>query len=136
VLEAARLLAPFDSEYTIRFAAWDEEEIGLVGSYAYAQRAANQGQEILGVLNLDMIAWDSDNDYTYSIATNALSQSFTNDFLRTTAYYQPLLNHNYYYTTASDHASFWQYGYRRCWPLRTGTISTNTITPPATTSTF
>lgn len=111
VLEAARLLAPFDSEYTIRFAAWDEEEIGLVGSYAYAQRAANQGQEILGVLNLDMIAWDSDNDYTYSIATNALSQSFTNDFLRTTAYYQPLLNHNYYYTTASDHASFWQYGY-------------------------
>jgi subtilisin-like proprotein convertase family protein len=111
VLEAARLLAPFESEYTIRFAAWDEEEIGLVGSYAYAQRAASQGQQILGVLNLDMIAWDSDNDYTYSIATNTLSQSFTNDFLRTTAYYQPQLNHNYYYTTASDHASFWQFDY-------------------------
>jgi subtilisin-like proprotein convertase family protein len=111
VLEAARLLAPFDLEYTIRFAAWDEEEIGLVGSHAYAQRAASQGQQILGVLNLDMIAWDSDNDFTYSIATNTLSQSFTNDFLRTTSYYQPQLNHNYYYTTASDHASFWQYDY-------------------------
>jgi subtilisin-like proprotein convertase family protein len=111
VLEAARLLAPFDFDYTIRFAAWDEEEIGLVGSYAYAQRAKNQGQQILGVLNLDMIAWDSNNDNTYSIATNTLSQSFTNDFIRTSAYYTPQLNHNFYYTTASDHASFWQFGY-------------------------
>jgi len=111
VLEAARILAPFDFDFTIRFAAWDEEEIGLVGSYAYAESAFNQGHEILGVLNLDMIAWDSDNDYTYTIATNALSQAFTNDYITTTALYQPQFNHNYYYTTASDHASFWEFGY-------------------------
>ncbi|MBW6490127.1 MAG: M20/M25/M40 family metallo-hydrolase [Lentimicrobium sp.] len=111
VLEAARLFANLDFDYSIRFAAWDEEEIGLVGSAAYAQYASFQGRQILGVLNLDMIAWDSDNDFVYTIATNTLSQSFSNDFLSTTALYQPQMNHNYYYTTASDHASFWSYGY-------------------------
>ncbi len=111
VLEAARILAPFDFDYTIRFAAWDEEEIGLVGSYAYAEQAFLQGHQILGVLNLDMIAWDSDNDYTYTIATNDFSQAFTNDYITTTALYQPQFSHNYYYTTASDHASFWEFGY-------------------------
>lgn len=111
VLEAARILSPFDFDYTLRFAAWDEEEIGLEGSYVYAGSAYYQGHEILGVLNLDMIAWDSDNDYTYTIATNDLSQAFTNDYIATTALYQPQFEHNYYYTTASDHASFWDYGY-------------------------
>lgn len=111
VLEAARLFANLDFDYTIRFAAWDEEEIGLVGSYAYAQRASNLNQDIIGVLNLDMIAWDSNNNFVYTIATNTLSQDFTNDFIRTTKLYQPVLNHNYYYTTVSDHASFWQFNY-------------------------
>jgi len=111
VLEAARVLAPFEFDYTIRFALWDEEEIGLVGSYAYAQRAYNQGNNIIGVLNLDMIAWDSDNNFLYTIATNDISQAFTADYIATTAIYQPQLNHNYHYTTASDHASFWQFGY-------------------------
>lgn len=111
VLEAARLFANLDFDYSIRFAAWDEEEIGLVGSEVYAQTASFIGQQILGVLNLDMIAWDSDDDFVYTIATNTLSQSFTNDFLSTTDLYQPQLEHNYYYTTASDHASFWSFGY-------------------------
>ncbi|MBV2247629.1 MAG: M28 family peptidase [Lentimicrobium sp.] len=111
VLEAARLLSGFDFDYTLRFAAWDEEEIGLVGSYFYAQRAASEQQQIIGVLNLDMIAWDSNNDFRYSIATNALSQPFTNDFIATTELYQSQLSHAFHYTTASDHASFWQYNY-------------------------
>jgi len=111
VLEAARILAPFDFDFTIRFAAWDEEEIGLVGSYVYAQSAFGQEQEILGVLNLDMIAWDSDNDYEFTIATNEFSQAFVNDYLATTLLYQPQFTHNYYYTEASDHASFWDFGY-------------------------
>ncbi len=111
VLEAARLFANLDFDYTIRFAAWDEEEIGLVGSKAYANYAASQGHQIMGVLNLDMIAWDSDNDFTYTIATNEDSKWFSNDFIATAALYQPQLNHNFYYTTSSDHSSFWNAGY-------------------------
>jgi subtilisin-like proprotein convertase family protein len=111
LLEAARLLRTLDLEYTVKFAAWDEEEIGLVGSQYYAQGASNSGAQILGVLNLDMIAWDSDDDFTYSISVNDISEAFSDDFITTTGYYQPLLNHNFISTTASDHASFWQYGY-------------------------
>lgn len=111
VLEAARILKNMPTDYTIRFAAWDEEEIGLIGSHFYAQRAYNNGQNILGVLNLDMIAWDSNNDMLFSIATNSNSQAFSNDFVLTNSYYQPQLSHNFINTTASDHASFWEYGY-------------------------
>lgn len=111
VLEAARILSTIDLDYTVRFAAWDEEEIGLIGSEHYAEMASVNGDEILGVLNLDMIAWDSDNDMVYSIATNSISTKFTNDFLTTTGYYQPSLSNNFINTNASDHASFWQYGY-------------------------
>lgn len=111
VMEAARILASINLDYTVRFAAWDEEEIGLVGSEHYAELAYINGHDILGVLNLDMIAWDSDNDMVYSIATNASSSAFTTDFITTTGYYQSELTNNFINTTASDHASFWQYGY-------------------------
>jgi subtilisin-like proprotein convertase family protein len=111
VLEAARILSNIDSDYTIIFAAWDEEEIGLVGSDVYAQNAFNNGDQILGVLNLDMIAWDSDNDNLFSVSTNNTSTNFTNDFILTNSYYQPQLTNNFINTTASDHASFWTYGY-------------------------
>lgn len=111
VLEAARVLASLNPEYTIRFAAWDEEEIGLIGSAYYASLAAMNNDYILGVLNLDMIAWDSDSDLVYSIATNEISTAFTNDFVTTTSLYQPALSHNFKSITASDHASFWDEGY-------------------------
>lgn len=111
VLEAARILSTISTDYTIKFAAWDEEEIGLIGSQYYAQQAFGNGDQILGVLNLDMIAWDSDNDDLYSIAKNDNSSAFSDDFITTTGYYEPQLANNFISTTASDHASFWNYGY-------------------------
>ncbi len=111
VIEAARILSNIDLDYTVRFAAWDEEEIGLIGSEFYAQQAYMNGDIIMGVINLDMIAWDSDNDLLYSLGTNAASTQLTNDFLTTTSLYQPGLSNNFTSITASDHASFWQYDY-------------------------
>ncbi len=110
-MEAARILSTLDLAYTVKFIAWDEEETGLVGSNYYAQLAYSNGEDILGVINLDMIAWDSNDDLLYSISTNPASSSFSNDFITTTAYYQPQLSNNFINTTASDHASFWEYGY-------------------------
>lgn len=110
-MEAARVLSNLDLLYTVKFITWDEEEIGLVGSYYYAQQAFANGEDILGVLNLDMIAWDSNDDLEFSIATNPNSTSFTNDFTLTTGYYQPQLSYNYISITGSDHASFWEAGY-------------------------
>ena len=58
VLEAARILSQYDSAYTIRFIAFDREEQGLHGSSAYA--SAHAGDNILGMVNLDMIAYNPD----------------------------------------------------------------------------
>ncbi|HLN52878.1 MAG TPA: M28 family peptidase [Lentimicrobium sp.] len=110
-MEAARVLRSIDLLYTVKFIAWDEEEIGLVGSNYYAQQALANGEEILGVLNLDMIAWDSNDDLEFSIATNPLSTAFSNDFILTNGYYQPELSYNFIDVTASDHSSFWNAGY-------------------------
>jgi Zn-dependent M28 family amino/carboxypeptidase len=63
VLEAARILAPLQLEYTVIFIAFDEEERGLIGSHAYADSSFNRGDSILFVFNYDMIAWDGNNDY-------------------------------------------------------------------------
>ncbi|MBU0492623.1 MAG: Zn-dependent exopeptidase M28 [Chloroflexi bacterium] len=85
VLTAARLLAPHDFAYTIRFVLLTGEEQGLQGSAAYAADCAAQGQDIRGVINLDMIAYDSDPDPIidlYAVSAVPASQSLTLAFAR------------------------------------------------------
>jgi hypothetical protein len=56
VLEVARVLSPYPAEYTIRFVAFDREEQGLLGSYAYVD--AHTDDDIVGVISPDMISWN------------------------------------------------------------------------------
>jgi hypothetical protein len=70
VLEAARLLSTRELTYTVEYILWDAEERGLVGSRHYAERARANGDSILGVINLDMISWDSDGDDRASLEYN------------------------------------------------------------------
>ena len=58
VIEAARVLSLYSPKYTIVYALWSGEEQGLKGSWYYANKAKTDNEEILGVINLDMIAWD------------------------------------------------------------------------------
>lgn len=58
VLEAARVLSQYEFEATIKFIAFDREEDGLFGSKDYAAAAAGRGDNILGMVNLDMIAFN------------------------------------------------------------------------------
>jgi hypothetical protein len=60
VLMAAKLLAHRRFAYTVRFVLFTGEEQGLHGSAAYAAACAAAGDNILGVVNLDMIAYNSD----------------------------------------------------------------------------
>ncbi|MBS4013179.1 MAG: M20/M25/M40 family metallo-hydrolase [Bacteroidetes bacterium] len=57
VLEIARILSQYDFERSIIFCAFSGEEYGLFGSKAYANRCAQQGMNILGYFNLDMIGY-------------------------------------------------------------------------------
>ena len=68
VLEAARVLSQYQFHSTMVFIAFDAEEIGLYGSKQYA--AAHQGDNILGMLAVDMIGYRDPNNptdaYVYS----------------------------------------------------------------------
>jgi len=59
-LEAARALSVAEFERTLVVVCWDEEELGLLGARAYADRAIQQGTEIAGMYSLDMIGYKSD----------------------------------------------------------------------------
>ena len=57
ILETARLLSPYTFDRTIIFANWCAEEIGLVGSAAYAHDMAEQQMDIVAYFNLDMTGY-------------------------------------------------------------------------------
>ncbi len=115
VLEAARIFSQYQSDYTIIYALWDEEEQGLVGSAYYALQAYNSGDSIKGVINMDMIAWDSNNDNVAEIHTSSVANSIQlkNQMVSVNTDYNlganlSIINPG---TGASDHASFWNRGY-------------------------
>ncbi|MBN1638644.1 MAG: M28 family peptidase [Ignavibacteriales bacterium] len=115
VLEAARLLSNYTFPYTIVYALWDEEEQGLVGSKYYANDARNQNDSILGVINLDMIAYDSDSNYVADIHTNEFesSQDLMNKMIDIKNIYELDINFNIIDPGKpwSDHKSFWDKNY-------------------------
>lgn len=115
VLEAARILSKYKTDYTIIYALWDNEEIGLLGSYYYAQQASSKKDSIVAVINMDMIGWDSNNDYLAEIHTKNINNSnqIVNNLVKINADYGvglqlAVINPG---TTASDHASFWNFNY-------------------------
>lgn len=115
VIEAARIFTQYNSKYTIIYALWDEEEQGLVGSAYYAQQAALAGDSIMGVINMDMIAYDSDSDSEGEIHVRnyANSNSLKDIMVQVNTTYSigviPRIENPG--TTASDQASFWNNGY-------------------------
>lgn len=57
ILETARLLSCYTFDRTIIYANWCAEEIGLVGSAAYAHDCAEQRMDIVAYFNLDMTGY-------------------------------------------------------------------------------
>jgi hypothetical protein len=115
VLEAARILSNIEFPYSIVYALWDEEEIGLLGSKDYAEKANTMGMDIQGVINIDMIAWDSNDDGLVEIHSNQNlnSGAVTNVMQQINSEYDLGLDpvvHNPG-ASASDHSSFWNYNY-------------------------
>lgn len=115
VLEAARVLAGYDFEYTIVFALWDEEEYGLAGSSNYATVADNANDTIHGVINMDAIAHDSDNDSVARVHARppGNSEEIADTVMAVNIDYNIgldmiLVNPG---ATYSDHASFWNHNY-------------------------
>ncbi len=115
-MAAARALADMDFERTLRFIVWAGEEQGLLGSEHYAQNSADLGEDIVGVVNLDMVAYDEENGQRDD------SSDYTNGPSQWLAQYLVDAAHVYNvqhifdivldpFAGGSDHASFWQVGY-------------------------
>ncbi|TVP42285.1 MAG: M20/M25/M40 family metallo-hydrolase, partial [Gemmatimonadales bacterium] len=70
LLEAARVLAQAPRKATIEFAFLTAEEAGLLGAREYVRRMVEEGRQLVGVLNNDMIGWTRshrlDNTIRYS----------------------------------------------------------------------
>jgi hypothetical protein len=115
VIEAARIFRNYSFPYTIIYALWDEEEQGLIGSAYYATQAFNAGDSIMGVINLDMIAYDGNNDSKCEVHTRSVGSSL----LLSSKMMQANVDYNIGLTfivknpgsTYSDHASFWNKNY-------------------------
>lgn len=115
VLEAARVMSPYDFKYTVRFICFGAEEQGLCGSEVYAQAAWAAGDLIRGVVNLDMLLYGPPGHDTIKINYDSNSLPIAQAFNTAAASYVPGLNVRLVYAPGaggSDHYSFWQYGYR------------------------
>ncbi len=115
VLEAARLFSGKQFEYSIIYALWDEEEIGLIGSDYYASQAASNGDVIHAVINMDMISWDGDEDMVVEIHSSydANSNDLSDYIVEVNNLYDLQLTPSIEIpgTTASDHSRFWNNNY-------------------------
>ena len=118
VLEAAKALSCYAFKNTVRFLTTTGEEQGLYGSTDYAGDSYTAGENIQGVLNMDMPGWEGDNspvgedlDLNYDSNSQALGTFYkqcATDYgtgLAVNAFLCPSLD-------ASDHYPFWQKGYK------------------------
>lgn len=118
LLQTAELLADTDFAFTIRFVFFTGEEQGMYGSYYYAAAVAAAQENIIGVLNLDMIAWDAvegpDIDLHTHLPTveddsDRLAALFASVIQAYSLELAPQIVENG--TRFSDHSRFWDRGY-------------------------
>jgi hypothetical protein len=122
VLAAAGIMSQYRFDRSIRFVLFTGEEQGLLGSGVYAAAAKASGDNIVGVLNLDMISWNGSAPDTFQLYTRTTSTpGYTNDLLIATTFTNAVVayglsNHLAPVIIAngfnpSDHSSFWNNGY-------------------------
>jgi hypothetical protein len=118
VLAAADLLRAIDFDCTLRFVLFTGEEQHLLGSAAYAADIAAAGDDVRGVLNLDMIGYNSDALPIVDLhARSAVfgSLDIAQTFSQVVGAYDldliPDILLNNYLGDYSDNKSFWDRGY-------------------------
>lgn len=114
MLATAKLLQGKELKHTVRFVAFDQEEIGLVGSAAYAKSLVENGEKanVLGDVQMEMMGYNSRNDGKFHvISCDRPDSQFMVDAFKSVV---SRLNSGLVITRActdrSDHASFWKHG--------------------------
>jgi hypothetical protein len=114
VLEAARIFAGMDFAFTVRFVLFSGEELGLFGSRHFARAARESGEDIVGVINMDMIGHEADGAFDLHVVGNHQSEWLLREAeaiaasLDTPLTLFPEIDPDLVF---SDHAPFWGQGY-------------------------
>jgi Peptidase family M28/Secretion system C-terminal sorting domain len=123
ILEIARVLSDpssgFRSDITLKFIAFASEESGPAhsgghgGSNHYAAAARSRGEEIVGMVSVDMIGYNPSNMYTAVVSDTPSAWLGTRFRRALDSTGISLLTNSRPYPTAtySDHETFWNYGY-------------------------
>jgi hypothetical protein len=113
VMEIARIMNHYSFDRTVRFICFSAEELGLLGSRHYAQEAVRAGENIRGMIDLDMIAYTAKAAEDLDIITNSSSEWLADLFLACAGNYTalPILKSIRPSATGSDHSPFWDQGY-------------------------
>jgi hypothetical protein len=114
LLEMARVLSAYETEYTIKYIAFDHEECGLQGSVNYMLEHIDD--DIRGVVNVDMIAWNSRN-WRCQIFGGEASNPLKNAVAEAFAQYDVGVTANAAGNMpmgTSDHAPFEYAGFQSC----------------------
>lgn len=113
-LAIARALKDARLSIGLRIVAFDQEETGLLGSQAYARMLDRNGQldQVVGVLDLEMTGYDSNDDGHYHVIhCNENTSSELAALVEAAGAHGELgLNRVDACTNRSDHAAFWRYG--------------------------
>ena len=117
VLECARILTQWNSDYTIRFIAFTREEQGLYGSEAYVNH--HSSDNILGMISLDMVAYDTGGNsaliYGHDNPALPLKTALRNAVAEYSEYSGASVNAtDAGWNGQSDHAPFDEAGYQAC----------------------
>ena len=112
VLEAARIVSSRPLDFTVRFILFSAEEQGLIGSLRYVQEKLNPAENILGVLNLDMVAYADYLPEDLDVIGNRYSGWLVDRVAALAGTYGPvpgkkIIDASFVY---SDHAPFWDRG--------------------------
>jgi bacterial leucyl aminopeptidase len=128
ITEIIRVLmaGSYQPSRTIRFIAYAAEEVGLRGSQEFAINEGGRREELVGVLQLDMTAYQGDATdlWIYTDYTNAAQNAFLADLAST---YLPNLSVGYDACGygCSDHASWHNRGYIASFPFEASDATYN-----------
>lgn len=116
LLTVANILRNYHFTCTLRYAVFTGEEQGMYGSGAYARQVQSDQEDLRGVLNLDMIAYNSDDLAIVDLHARSgnagdlrVAQAFQNIVLTYALDLQVELFQDG--ERQSDHAAFWDTGF-------------------------
>jgi hypothetical protein len=120
VIEIARILSQYTFDRTIVFCTFSGEEYGLYGSEAYASRCADEGMNIQGYFNLDMIGYlQSGSPIHTDLIYPSSAQELADFYTDVCATYLPdfIVGPGALSGGDSDHTSFNNNGYMGIFPF-------------------